>query len=156
PLPQRFSGFLPTPEVARRSGDCGIESRLSPRFCTDLAPGQRMTNPRSAYDELVRLWRERSLLGSCSALLGWDEHTFMPRGGATPRSEQLALLAGMLHERATDPRIAELLGIVEGSDLVADPEAPTSANAREWRRQFDRQTRLPRSLVEELARATSL
>jgi len=68
----------------------------------------------------------------------------------------MALLAGLHHERATDPRIGELLGAVEGSEVVADPDSVESANVREWRRGFDRVTKLPRSLVEELARTTSI
>ncbi len=111
---------------------------------------------RTAYAELVRRWRERALLASCSALLGWDEQTYLPRGGSAYRGDQMALLAGLHHERATDPDIGELLETVEGSDVLADPESPEAANVREWRRGFDRVTRLPRSLVEELARTTSM
>src|SRR5262249_15227528 len=44
----------------------------------------------------------------------------------------------------------------EDSDLLEDPESPEAVNVREWRRDFDRMTRLPRSLVEELTRATTL
>ena len=109
----------------------------------------------AAYDELIGRSREQSLIASCSSLLNWDEQTYMPRGGSENRGNQLALLAGLHHERATDPKIGELLAAVEGSSLVADPEAPEAVNVRELRRSFDRQTRLPRALVEELARATS-
>ena len=45
----------------------------------------------------------------------------MPPGGVENRSEQLALVAGLLHDRGTDPRLGELLAAVEGSDLLADP-----------------------------------
>src|SRR5262245_60077796 len=113
-------------------------------------------DPHRAYEELVRRSRERAVLASCSALLGWDEQTYMPPGGAEHRGGQMALLAGLHHERATDPRLAELLGSAEASDLAADPEAPPAVNLREWRRSYDRATKLPRSLVEELARTTSL
>src|SRR5262249_19413292 len=91
-----------------------------------------------------------------SSLLGWDEQTYMPRGGAEHRGNQMALLAGLHHEKATDPRIGALLEALEGSDLAAAPEAPASVNVREIRRGFDRLTRLPRALVEDLARTTSL
>ena len=111
---------------------------------------------RAAYEELVRRSRERSLLASCSALLGWDEQTYLPRGGASYRGDQMALLAGLHHERATDPRVGELLEVAEGSETVSDPASVESANLREWRRAFDRLTRLPRPLVEELARTTSI
>jgi carboxypeptidase Taq len=111
---------------------------------------------QAAYDELRRRAREEALLDSCAALLGWDEETYMPRGGAAHRAAQLALLAGLSHDRAVDPRVGELLTEVEGSDLVADPLAPAAVNVREWRRLYDRAVRLPRSLVEETARLTTL
>jgi len=109
-----------------------------------------------AYEELVRLSRDESLLASCEALLEWDELTQMPPGGVEQRSRQRALLAGLLHERATDPRRGELLAAVEGSALCADPESPQGANVRELRRIFERRSRLPRRLAEETARVTSL
>jgi carboxypeptidase Taq len=112
--------------------------------------------PRKAYDELTRRVKEEALLASCAALLGWDEETYMPGAGAAHRASQQALLAGLLHDRATDPRRGELLAAVEGSDLVAEPDSPEAVNVRELRRVYDRETRLPRPLVEEYARAASL
>ncbi len=113
-------------------------------------------DPQAAYEDLLRRGREQAVLGSCASLLGWDEQTLMPPGGAEYRGEQVALLAGLVHDRATDPRIGDLLGEVEASSLVADPDSPEAANVREIRRAFTRQTCLPRSLVEELARTTSV
>jgi carboxypeptidase Taq len=112
--------------------------------------------PREAYDELTRKVKEEALLASCAALLGWDEETYLPRAGAAHRAEQQALLAGLLHDRATDPRLGELLATVEGSDLVADPDSAEAVNVRELRRLYDREVRLPRRLVAEYARVTSL
>jgi carboxypeptidase Taq len=111
---------------------------------------------QAAYDELVRRAREESLLESCAALLGWDEETYMPRAGAAHRAAQLGLLAGLVHERAVDPRVGELLAEVEGSELMRDPLAPAAVNVREWRRLYGRAVRLPRPLVEEIARTTTL
>jgi carboxypeptidase Taq len=113
-------------------------------------------DPRAAYEQLLRRGRENAVLGSCSAVLGWDEQTYMPPGGAAHRGEQMALLAGLHHERATDPKVGELLAEVEGSDVVSEPDSPEAANVREIRRSYDRLTKLPRVLVEELARAASL
>jgi carboxypeptidase Taq len=88
-----------------------------------------------AYEELIGRARQLGVLVSCSALLGWDEQTYMPKGGSAHRGEQMACLAGLHHERATDPRLGELLASIEGSALVADPDSggsrrgamPTSA-----------------------------
>src|SRR5271157_59002 len=111
---------------------------------------------QGAYELLIRKARELAVLSSCSALLHWDEQAYMPRGGSAHRGEQMAHLAGLHHERATDPRYGELLAIVGGSELVADPESPPAVNVRELRRNYERKTRLPRDLVEALARTTSL
>lgn len=111
---------------------------------------------QESYHTLIRHSRELALLSSCSALLGWDEQTYMPEGGSAYRGEQMALLAGLHHERATDPRLGELLAAVESSGLAAEPDSVPAANIRELRRDYDRKVRLPRGLVEELARTTSL
>jgi carboxypeptidase Taq len=109
-----------------------------------------------AYDELLRRMREETLLTTVEALLDWDEETYMPAGGVEHRSEQLALVAGLLHERGTDPRLGELLAAVEQSDLAADPGSPAAVNVRELRREYDRFVRLPRTLVQDVARTTAL
>jgi carboxypeptidase Taq len=115
-----------------------------------------MMRAQQAYDELVRRAREDALLDSCAALLSWDEETYMPPSGAEHRAAQLALLAGLSHQRAVDPALDDLLAAVEGSELVRDPLSPAAVNVREWRRLYDRERRLPRGLVEELARSTTL
>ncbi len=112
--------------------------------------------PRAAYDELVRTVKEEMVLASCVEVLGWDEETYLPPAGVAHRAEQQALLAGLLHDRATNPRLGELLATIEESDLIADPGSAQAVNVRELRRLYNRATRLPRSLVEELARITSV
>ncbi len=112
--------------------------------------------PAEAYAELVRLSREETVLASCSDLLEWDEETFMPRGGVEHRAEQMSLLAGMLHDRGADPRFGELLDRVEGTELVADPDSPSAVNIRELRREYERERKLPKDLVEESARVATL
>ena len=119
-------------------------------------PNTETMRADQAYEELLRRVREEALLTSCEALLEWDEETYMPPGGVENRSEQLALLAGLLHERGTDPRIGELLSELEGSELLADRRSPEAVNVREIRREFDRYVRLPRRLVEDVARTTAL
>lgn len=112
--------------------------------------------PQAAYTELLTLARERALLVSCQNLLEWDEETCMPPGGVEVRSRQRALLAGLIHERTTHPRMGELLAELASSEIVADPLSPEAVNVRELARDYERATRLPRSLVEETARVSAL
>lgn len=108
------------------------------------------------YAELGRLLRAAQLLGSCGSALSWDEQTYLPPQGAEYRSEQLAMLSGLAHERSTSPRIGELLNELEQVKDLGEADDPRSANVRESRRLYDRATKLPRRLVEELARLTTL
>ena len=114
--------------------------------------------PRSAdraYTELIQQIKDANLLNSCASVLAWDERTYMPRQGAAHRAEQMALLARLAHEMWTAPRVGRLLDDVEGSALVRDKESVPAVNVREIRRVHDRAMKLPKALVEELARVTS-
>ncbi len=113
-------------------------------------------SPDQAYVELVRLSRDETVLSSCLDLLEWDEEVCMPRGGVEHRAEQMAFLAGLVHDRGTDPRYDELLGRVEESSLVSDPHSPQAVNVRELRRHYERERRMPRRLVEESARVSAI
>lgn len=114
-----------------------------------------MPDSFDSYVQLVSLLRENSLLASCSHLLSWDEQTYLPPSGALHRAEQLALLAGLTHERATAPRLGELLDELQ-SELLDSADSPRASVIREARRAFDRSVKLPRRLVEELSRTATL
>lgn len=109
---------------------------------------------KQAYSELIRRYKEYHLLGSCASVLGWDERTYMPRQGSAHRAEQMGLLARLSHEMLTAPALGELLTAVESSPLAREPEAE-AVNLREIRRQYDRAVKLPKELVEEIARVTT-
>src|SRR5437763_10752048 len=112
--------------------------------------------PQRAYAELLRLAREEAVLASCAALLEWDEDTYLPQAGIEHRGNQLALLAGLHHQMSTAPRIGELLAELDGSALANDPGSVAAVNLRKLRRQYERLIRLPRKLIEELTRITTL
>ncbi|MDA0710230.1 MAG: carboxypeptidase M32 [bacterium] len=115
-----------------------------------------MAEAKQAYGALIDEIKQIALLGSVASVLGWDEQTYMPKGGVKHRSEQLSLLAGLIHDRATAPQVGEWLSRVEASDLVSDRLSAEAVNVREIRRGYDRATRLPRDLVQELARMTTV
>jgi carboxypeptidase Taq len=109
---------------------------------------------QQAYNELLGRVREGALLESCAGVLGWDERTYMPRQGSAHRAEQMALLARLTHETLTASRIGELLVAVEGSSVPRESDS-AAANVREIRRHYNRAVKLPKELVEELARVTT-
>ncbi len=111
----------------------------------------------AAYRELIDRVREAYLLATTASLLHWDQETMMPAAGLEHRSRQFAQIVRLNHQMATDPRIGEVLAACEDdAELIGDPASVAAVNVREIRRDYDRRTRLPADLVEELARTTSL
>ncbi len=108
------------------------------------------------YDKLIAKVKEASLLASCSNVLGWEEHTYMPINGSEHRANQLGLLAGLCHEKATDPELGNLLSELENSGELNEPDSPKAVNVREIRHEYDQGTKLSRKLVEEISRVCSL
>ena len=113
-----------------------------------------MTPPSSSFDSLRKLLSEVAALGSIQSLVSWDQETKMPDAGAGARAEQLALLAGLVHERRVSSELADALAACEEDEALAEDPA-VAADLRELRRELDRERRLPRELVESLARAQS-
>ena len=93
------------------------------------------------------------LLKNVIGLLHWDQETYMPEAGLEERSEQLAFLEGEVHERQTKSEVCELIWECEQQD---DLNIVDSAFIRESRRIYDRETKLPKSLVTAIARQASL
>ncbi len=124
---------------------------------TTAAPHDRPAARSQAYGDLIDRVREAHLLASTASLLHWDQETMMPGPGIEHRSRQFAQIVRLSHQIATEPRIGEALAACEDdAELIGDPTSAAAVNVREIRRDYDRRTRLPGDLVEELARTTSL
>ena len=87
-------------------------------------------NPQAAYDALKKELFELYIIKSTAALVGWDEQTHLPDKGTPWRSEQMAFIGKLAHERFTKKEVGDLIANVEGSDLVKDPEDDIGANIR--------------------------
>ncbi len=61
------------------------------------------------YDELLRRFREISVISQIAMLTGWDTEVMMPKGGIEQRGNQQAFLAKLIHGKMTDPEIGKLL-----------------------------------------------
>jgi len=111
---------------------------------------------KKAYDRLLNLSKEIHLLDSSMAVLDWDQKTYIPKEGVQHRGNQLALLAGISHQKATSPEIGELLKQLEEGSLQSEPDGFEAANIREIKHSYDKLVKIPKSLVEELTRVTTV
>ena len=110
---------------------------------------------KTSANELQKL-RERlgtiSDLGAAGLTLTWDRQTYMPEGGVRGRAEQLATLSRLAHETLVSKETGKLLNSLDG----LDPETDDGALVRVARRNYDKATKLPAKLVEEISRTRSL
>jgi len=111
---------------------------------------------QETYEALRDHARETVVLSSVEDLLGWDEQTGMPPEAAEYRAEQVTLLAGMIHQRSTDPKVGQWLARLADGPLVENPVSDTGATIRHLNRDYQKQLKIPRSLVEEQTRTSVL
>jgi carboxypeptidase Taq len=110
------------------------------------------TSTDARITELLDRMHEIADLSALGALAAWDQNTALPDGAGQIRGQQLATLQGVLHNRWTDQRVGTLTA--ELADVVQS-EPFTDADrglVREVKRAYDHATKLPRGLVEEMAR----
>jgi len=103
----------------------------------------------TALDRLRNLARERAVVSSAAAVIGWDQETYLPHSGHIWRADQLAWLSERAHELGTSSAWGDALG--EAETASASP-----ALLAAMRRDFDRATKLPGELVAREAQASSL
>ncbi|KMP12547.1 carboxypeptidase [Candidatus Nitromaritima sp. SCGC AAA799-C22] len=107
-------------------------------------------NYRDIYRQLVRKLEERSRLGGVMGVMHWDQEVIMPPGAASARAQQMAALAGVLHEKSTHPALGYLLTLLQRADSN-DFSQIEWCNIREARREYDLGNKVPKELVQAMA-----
>src|SRR5262245_57622594 len=91
--------------------------------------------------ELKRRLREVDDLESAGAVLGWDQSTYMPPGGAATRGRQLATLSALAHQKLTDPETGRLLDALRAPEASLPPDSDAASLIRVARRDYERAVR---------------
>jgi carboxypeptidase Taq len=108
------------------------------------------------FDELRTRLGEIFDLGAAGAVLGWDQQTYMPSGGAEARAMQLSTLRKTAHNWFVSDEIGQLLEDLEAELADADYDSFEASLVRVTRREYDRERKLPTELVAELSKTTTL
>ena len=86
-------------------------------------------------------------INAASALLSWDQATYMPPKGAAARGRQMATLSKLAHEHFTSAEVGHLL---ESLDTYADslpPESDDRALIRVTIKDFEKAVKIPSELL---------
>lgn len=90
-------------------------------------------------------------LSSAAAVLGWDQQTYMPAGGAEARGRQMATLQRLAHEKFTDEQIGYLLEELQQAGAEWAYDSDEAALLRVTQRQYTQAIRIPSDFVAEVA-----
>jgi carboxypeptidase Taq len=118
--------------------------------------GGHAPNRRSAetmLNELKRRLLEISDLSAVGSLLGWDQATYMPKGGAGARGRQIATLHRLAHEQLVDPALGKLLDALASYADGLSPDSDEASLLRVARRDFEKAIKVP---PDHVARANAL
>ncbi|THB67536.1 MAG: carboxypeptidase M32 [Spirochaetaceae bacterium] len=109
---------------------------------------------KEPIEQLSSIQSEIVMLSQTANVLHWDMETQLASGGVAQRAEQLAYISGLIHTKATHPRVGELIGLAEQQAGTLD--AVQRQVLRVARRDYDQAVRLPQAHVEAVSRETGL
>ncbi len=89
-------------------------------------------------------------LNMISALLNWDETTYMPPGGAPARGRQMGLVAELEHAKMTDPAIGKLLDELRPYEESLPYDSDDASLIRVTRRDYERATKVPPAFMAKI------
>jgi carboxypeptidase Taq len=95
-------------------------------------------------------------LNRATSVLSWDQHTYMPPGGAPARGEQMATLARLAHELFIADETGELLQTAAEEVKDFSYDSDEASLVRVARRDYEDARKIPPSLVAEFRRHNAL
>ena len=114
--------------------------------------GRNLHSVQDRLHELKRRLLVISDLGSAGAVLGWDEATYMPKGGAVARGRQSATLSRIRHERSVDLGLGALIDSLVPHAKSLPPDSDDAALIRVAHRDYQKAIKVPAEWVERVSR----
>ena len=104
--------------------------------------------------ELVKEYqKEIILLSNATALLGWDQETYMPSKAIESRSEQVSLLSSLIHEKLTSEKLFDAVKKLRNSKSVKGDD---KIMIEKLYKDLLKARKIPNEFVKELSKTQSL
>jgi carboxypeptidase Taq len=110
----------------------------------------------NSYGQLKDLLGEIYDLNSTLALLGWDQQTYMPSGGAEERGSAMATLSRIMHLKITSDELQKYLSECETASGEWSDDSDEARMIKVTRREVNRRLRIPADWVASFAEATAI
>lgn len=111
---------------------------------------------QSKLAQLKNLLAEVADLNGAASLLGWDQQTYMPPGGAEGRGYQMATIESLAHSKFTSPEVGLLLEELGPYAESLEPDSNDACLVKVTARHYAKQTRVPAEMVATFARTTAM
>ena len=98
------------------------------------------------YSAYLTKMKELAELAGISSLLSWDQEIYLPQKSGDFRAQQLALVNGLIHEKATDQ---SLLSAIDNSILQNEASDLHKLNLKVSKKDIERKNKLSRNHIEE-------
>lgn len=106
-----------------------------------------MTTTHSLYNEYCRIVKQAADIKNASAVLQWDQETYLPPYGDELRGQQIATLNELAHNICTSEKLGEILTVLQGkNDLSATQLRNVTLSAYD----YNRQKKIPSPFVREM------
>ena len=106
--------------------------------------------------QLKSILNEVHDLNAVSSLLGWDQQTYMPPGGAEGRGYQSGTIDKIAHEKFTSPEVGKLLEDLLISTAGLDPDSDDARLVKVTHREYEKRVKVPPDMVVEFAQVTTM
>ena len=107
-------------------------------------------------NKLKKIIYEINDINHAAAVLGWDQETYMPKGGINDRANQLSTLSKISHEKFTSSEVGEL---IEAAKEEVKHHSKTSDDfclIKVLDKDYQKSIKVPTKLVTEMSKASSL
>ena len=111
---------------------------------------------QESLDFIYKEQKELSTLGGISALLGWDQMTYMPPMGALERSEQSAIISKFIHERIISDKLWKHLEILSKPNNFDKLSSRDKIVVNRLKKDVEKARKIPVDFVEKAAKITTL
>lgn len=108
----------------------------------------------STFADLQSVMHKVTDIGAASAVLGWDQETYMPDGAVEARSEQMATLSSLVHHYMTNDDARTT--VAASSSYVESLSPRQQLVVSTFVKDHERSLKMPSDLVSDQARVASL
>ena len=108
--------------------------------------------PEISYEKYKADLQKTADLKYASAVLQWDQETYLPKNGHEARGRQIATLSEFAHEKFTDPAFGELLNALVQKNGLSGKE---KRNVQLSLEDFNKSKKLPSAFVRKMSEAVN-